>query len=49
LYHIDEHADYRDADEKLEHTDLQSIFNYTNFSKINVGNYIIPAEKEGLI
>jgi len=49
LYHIDEHADYRDAQEKIEKTDLQSIFNYTNFSKINVGNYIIPAEKEGLV
>jgi len=30
----------------LEKTDLKSIFDYTNFSKINVGNYIIPAEKE---
>jgi len=49
LYHIDEHADYRDPDINLEKTDLESIFNYTNFSDINVGNYIIPAEKEGLI
>ena len=49
LYHVDEHADYRDAQETIEKTDLHSIFNYTNFSKINVGNYIIPAEKEGLI
>jgi hypothetical protein len=49
LYHIDEHADYRDSWVLLEKTDLESIFNYTNFSDINVGNYIISAEKEGLI
>ena len=49
LYHIDEHADYREPKTILEKTDLQSIFNYTNFSDINVGNYIIPAEKEWLI
>ena len=49
LYHIDEHADYRDPKIFLEKTDLKNIFNYTNFSQINVGNYIIPAEKEGLI
>ena len=49
LYHIDEHADYRDPWVVLEKTDLQSIFNYTNFSDINVWNYIIPAEKEWLI
>ena len=49
LYHIDEHADYRDPKMDLEKTDLKSIFEYTNFSKINVGNYIIPAEREGLV
>jgi len=49
LYHIDEHADSRDPDEILEKTDLESIFKYTNFSKINVWNYIVPAEKEWLI
>ncbi len=49
LYHVDEHADYRDAEEEIKQTDLESIFNYTNFSKINVGNYIIPAENQGLI
>jgi len=36
LYHVDEHADSRNPDEILEETDLESIFNYTNFSKINV-------------
>jgi len=49
LYHIDEHADYRDPKVIFKKTDLESIFKYTNFSDINVGNYIIPAEKEGLI
>ncbi len=49
LYHIDEHADYRNPEMDLEKTDLKSIFDYTNFSKINVGNYIIPAEREGLV
>ena len=49
LYHIDEHADYREPKTVLEKTDLQSIFEYTNFSDINVWNYIIPAEKEWLI
>jgi len=49
LFHVDEHADYREPETTLEKTDLQSIFNYTNFSDINVGNYIIPAEKEWLV
>ena len=49
LYHIDEHADYRDPEVLLEKTDLDSIFKYTNFSNVNVGNYIIPAEKQWLI
>jgi len=49
LFHVDEHADYREPKTILEKTDLQSIFEYTNFSDINVGNYIIPGEKQGLI
>ncbi len=49
LYHIDEHADYRNPLEKLEKTDLKNIFKYTNFSKINVWNYIIPPEEEWLV
>ena len=51
LYHIDEHADTRDPGEYLmkpDSQDLQKVFEYTNFT-LNVGNYIIPAEKEGLI
>ncbi len=51
LYHIDEHADTRDPWEYLlkpDSEDLQKVFDYTNFT-LNVGNYIIPAEKEWLI
>lgn len=51
LYHIDEHADTRDPWEYLMKPDsenLEAVFNYTNFT-LNVGNYIIPAEKEWLI
>jgi hypothetical protein len=51
LYHIDEHADTRDPWEYLlkpDSLDLQKVFDYTNFT-LNVGNYIIPAEKEWLI
>ncbi|NDK09356.1 hypothetical protein GW846_01105 [Candidatus Gracilibacteria bacterium] len=51
LYHIDEHADTRDPEKYLlkpDSRDLQKVFEYTNFF-LNVGNYIIPAEKEGLI
>jgi hypothetical protein len=29
--------------------DNKKVFEYVNFSEINVGNYIIPAEKEGII
>lgn len=51
LYHVDEHSDMRDTDEYLlkpDSYDLEKVFNYTNF-KINVWNYIIPAQKEGII
>ena len=51
LYHIDEHADTRDPWDyimKPDSFDLQKIFEYTNFY-LNVGNYIIPAEKEWLV
>ena len=52
LIHIDEHADTRDPEEYLlkpDSLDLQKVFDYTNFSKVNVWNYIIPAQKEGII
>ncbi len=51
LYHIDEHADMRDPWQYLlkpESEDIQQVFEYTNFF-LNVGNYIVPAQKEGLI
>ena len=51
LYHIDEHADMRDPWEYLMKPysqDLQKVFEFTNFS-LNVGNYIVPAQKEWLI
>ena len=51
LVHIDEHADTRDPGEYLmkpESKDLQKVFHDTNYV-YNVGNYIIPAQKEGLI
>ena len=51
LVHIDEHADTRDPGEYLmkpDSQDLQKVFHYTNYV-YNVWNYIIPAEKEGLI
>ena len=51
LYHIDEHADTRVPKRFLtpiETNDLQKIFEYTNF-ELNVGNYIVPAQNDGLI
>ncbi len=51
LYHIDEHADMRIPEKfisKEDVKDLQKVFEYTNF-ELNVGNYIVPAQKEGII
>ncbi len=51
LIHVDEHADTRDPGKYLmkpASLDLDQVFHYTNYV-YNVGNYIIPAEKEGLI
>jgi len=51
LYHVDEHADTRDPWEYLlkpDSEDMQKVFEYTNFT-LNVGNYIVPAEREWLI
>ncbi len=51
LYHIDEHADMRDPEKYLlkpDSFDLEKVFKYTNF-ELNVWNYIIPAQKEGII
>ena len=51
MVHIDEHADTRDPWNYLmkpESLNLDTVFHYTN-NIYNVGNYIVPAEKEGLI
>lgn len=51
LIHIDEHSDTRDNNKiisKEESKDLKKVFNFTNFV-LNVGDYIIPAQKEWLI
>lgn len=51
LYHIDEHADTRTPEKFLslpELADEEAIFHYTNYT-LNVGNYILPAEKDGLV
>ena len=51
LIHIDEHADTRDNDKHLLKPDsknLQKVFEFTN-KVLNVGDYIIPAQQEGII
>ena len=51
LFHIDEHADTRDNDKHLikpESYNLDKVFNFTN-EKLNVWDYIIPAQEEGII
>lgn len=51
LFHIDEHADMRNPEVFLSQEELQDkekIYDYTNFV-LNVGNYIIPAEKDWLV
>jgi len=51
LFHIDEHADTRDNNKyisKEDSSDLSKVFEFTNYV-LNVGDYIIPAEKEWII
>ena len=51
LIHIDQHKDMREPKEWLSEEkshDLSEVFSYTN-NKLNVGNYIIPAQKTGII
>ena len=51
LIHIDEHADTRDSWKYLlkpESFDLEKVFQFTNYT-LNVGDYIIPAQKEWII
>ncbi len=48
LVHIDAHKDARVPEVLFEGGNLEEVFRYTN-EVLNVGNYIIPAQKEGLI
>lgn len=51
LIHIDQHADTRDNDKIISKSDsksLEKVFDFTNFV-LNVWDYIIPAQKEGII
>ena len=51
LIHIDEHSDMRDPEIYISWEDsqnLEKVFDYVNFT-LNVGNYIIPAQKEGIV
>ena len=48
LVHIDAHKDARVPEQLFEGGDLEAVFRYTN-EVLNVGNYIIPAQKEGLV
>ncbi len=48
LIHIDQHRDMRTPERLYEGTSLEDVFDYTNFH-LNVGNYIVPAQKAGLV
>lgn len=48
LVHIDAHKDARVPEQLFDGGTLEDAFRYTN-EVLNVGNYIIPAQKEGLI
>ena len=49
LVHIDEHSDlWENMNNIPEKSSLEEVFHFTNFS-CNVGNYIQPALREGII
>ena len=48
LVHIDQHKDMRVPAMLFEGKTLEDVFEYTNFH-LNVGNYIVPAQKSGLV
>jgi hypothetical protein len=48
LVHIDQHKDTREPATGFDGTTLAEAFAYTNFL-LNVGNYIIPAQRCGLV
>jgi len=51
LIHIDQHKDMREPSSyltKSDAEDMKKVFEYTN-SVLNVGNYILPAVRDGLV
>ena len=48
LVHVDQHKDARVPEVLFTGGDLPEVFRYTN-EVLNVGNYIVPAQREGLI
>lgn len=48
LVHVDQHKDMRIPAKLFEGKSLEEVFDYTNF-ELNVGNYIVPAQKSGLV
>ncbi len=48
LIHIDEHSDLWENENTIHSRELEKVWEFTNFS-CNVGNYILPAKKNGII
>lgn len=48
LIHVDQHRDTRIPERLYTGKALEDAFDYTNFH-LNVGNYIVPAQKAGLV
>lgn len=48
LIHVDQHRDMRTPERLYEGKSLEDVFDYVNFH-LNVGNYIVPAQKCGLV
>jgi hypothetical protein len=48
LIHVDQHRDTRVPERMYDGDTLDEAFAYTNFH-LNVGNYVVPAERAGLI
>jgi hypothetical protein len=48
LIHVDQHRDTRVPDRAFAGDSLEDAFDYTNFH-LNVGNYVVPAQRAGMI
>ncbi len=48
LIHVDQHKDMRVPERDYQGSALEDAFTYTNFH-LNVGNYIVPAQRAGLV